>query len=134
MVFVVVKIPVNYILFLHYFFFLLQMLKNTLILLLLTSLFTTKIAFEHRKCRKINRDQIIKDCNDSASEETLLDNHIPERICSVIPHPKLIINPYKNLTKNEFLKPKNITALCLRCGTCLAIADKVCLKVSFSNN
>lgn len=99
------------------------MLKSKLILLL-AIFFTTAIAVQHRQCRKLKHDRTPINCN--IKEEKLIDNHIPEKICSVIPHPKLIINPYKNIKKEEILKPKNVTALCLRCGTCLAIADKVC--------
>lgn len=104
------------------------MFRNTFILTL-SLFFVAAFAVEHRRCRKIKsksnnycRTQVL---NKTEEEPPLLDNHIPEEICSVIPHPKIIINPYKKLKKEEILHPKNITALCLRCGTCLAVADKV---------
>lgn len=106
------------------------MLKSIFFFILTLHLFSTVNAIEHRKCRKIRSgftcDTIKTDINVNLLEEPLLDNHIPETVCSVIPHPKVIINPYKNLKKDDILKPKNVTALCMRCGTCLAVADKVC--------
>lgn len=99
------------------------MFKNTLFLLLALFL-TTAIAIQHRTCRKLKNGRIQTNCD--IIEETLIDNHIPETICSAIPHPKLIINPYKDINKYDVLKPKNVTALCMRCGACLAVSDKVC--------
>lgn len=78
-------------------------------------------AVEHGRCRRIK-------CEEEESpihREMLTDNHIPGKKWSIIPHPQVIINPYKKLITGELLKPKNVSALSQRCATCLAIADKV---------
>lgn len=90
-------------------------------------LFASLLAARHRRCTKLKANTKSNSDNEELGflDETLTDNHIPEEKCSIIPHPKLTINPYKKLSLDEILKPKNVSALCLRCGSCLAIADKV---------
>lgn len=104
-------------------------------------LFTSILAVYHRRCRRTKTGCNVTGCGNNDTEnllqDGLIDNHISEVKCSIIPHPKLTINPYKKFKKDEILKPKNVSALCLRCGTCLAIADKVrpytMVKLPFNN-
>lgn len=94
--------------------------------IVLYALVASVFAVEHGKCRKEKSNETeLAILQPTVLRTSFVDNHISEDRCSIIRNPKLVINPYKKIKKEDILRPKNVSSLCLRCGTCLAIADKV---------